>query len=134
MSEMPGDDEASRSADRPRVLIYRDHLLSTTEGFVLAQGEALPAFRAYYAGSRRVEGPAVPADRMMLVNRGEPLGRAGEILFKLSQQPPRRFVHAVAQLRPALVHAHFGMAGSLMLPLSRRSDARSGGQEGVRTG
>src|SRR3546814_10885214 len=37
-----------------------------------------------------------------------------------SDLPPRRFVHAITQLHPALVHAHFGMDGSLMLPLSRR--------------
>src|SRR3546814_20500032 len=76
--------------------------------------------RLLSAGSRRGAGPAGPADRMLVVNRGEPLGRAGELWFKRSQHPPRRFVHAITQLHPALVHAHFGMDGSLMLPLSRR--------------
>src|SRR3546814_13281972 len=70
--------------------------------------------------SSDVRSSDLPADRMLLVNRGEPLGRAGELWFKLSQHPPRRFVHAITQLHPALVHAHFGMDGSLMLPLSRR--------------
>lgn len=107
-------------ADRPRVLIYRDHLLGLTERFILDQGEALPRFEAFYAGARHVDGPPVPSERQLLISDGTHLGRLRELWFKLSQHPPRRLLQALEQINPSLIHAHFGPDGILVLPLSRQ--------------
>ncbi len=106
-------------ADRPRVLIYRDHLLGLTERFILDQGESLPRFEAFYAGSRHVDGPPVPPERQLLISDGTRFGRLRELWFKLSQHPPHRLLKAVEQIGPGLIHAHFGPDGVLVLPLSR---------------
>lgn len=100
------------------ILIYRDHLLGTSEGFVLAQGEAFRQFRAYYVGSKSVNGTVTPPQRTFLVNRGGRRGRLAEALFKVSGWEPHLY-HWAGTLRPALLHAHFGPDGALTLRLAR---------------
>jgi glycosyltransferase involved in cell wall biosynthesis len=112
------DGGAQRRAERPPVLIYRDHLLPYSEVWVRLQGEALKDFRAYYAGSKRRGDVEMPHDRTFVVNGGGSRGRAAEGLFKVAGWAPR--LHRWArQLEPALVHAHFGVDGALVAPLAR---------------
>ncbi len=101
------------------VLVYRDHLLRLSEVWVRSQGEALRSFRAHYAGSKRTTDLDMPADRIFLINRRSRSGRIAEIVFKTTGYSPRltRWAAAVA---PALIHAHYGIDGALMLPLARR--------------
>lgn len=101
------------------IIVYRDSLLAYSETFVRDQAEGLERFVAYYAGSRRVEGLALPEDRTVVVNGGGPSGKAAEILYKLSGVAPG-FYHQVRRTRPALVHAHFGPDGVSAMPLARR--------------
>lgn len=104
--------------DRKPVLLYRDHLLKFSEVWVRSQGEALDGFRAFYAGSKRVGHVETPADRTFLVNRGGAGGAAAEALWKIAGRAPA--LHGWARaVSPALVHAHFGIDGILMLPVAR---------------
>lgn len=104
---------------RPTVVVFRDHLLGVSESFVLAQAEALEQFEAHYAGCRRIPGPELPAARTLLVNRGGLGGRMAEASYKVLGLAPR-FTNAIRRLNPALIHAHFGPDGALILPLARR--------------
>lgn len=104
---------------RDRVLIYRDRMLPHSETFVLAQGEGLTAFEAFYAGSARVPGGiAVPAERSLFVNDGTRFGRMGEILFKMFGLVSRPHLARLEESRPLLVHAHFGPDGVLAQTLA----------------
>lgn len=110
--------ELPRAQPAP-ILVYRDHLLRLSEIWVRSQGEALQSFRAHYAGSKRTSDLAMPDDRMFLVNRGSRTGRIAEIVFKTTGYSPRlaRWTESIA---PALIHAHYGIDGALLLPLARR--------------
>jgi len=105
--------------NKPIVAVYRDHLLSPSETFVLNQAEALQQHIPYYLGSRLVRGVPLPEERTLVVNSsGGFLGKAREASHKLYGWAPT-FVKQVRNLEPLLVHAHFGPDGVRALPLTR---------------
>lgn len=104
---------------KPVVVIYRDHLLPSSETFVRNQAESLRGYIPYYVGSRIVPGLALPHDRSWAVNRGGLVGRMSEICYKVMHLSPQ-LSKRVRELRPALIHAHFGPDGALAMPLARR--------------
>lgn len=101
------------------VLIYRDHLLKFSEVWVRHQGEALSEFRPYYVGSKRFPDVALPEERVFTLGTGGLRGRVAEWAFKTMGFAPQLDAWA-RNLNPALIHAHFGLDGALMLPLARR--------------
>ena len=103
---------------KPPVIIYRDFLLPPSETFILGQAEALQRFTPYYVGSRLKKGLVTPQERTLVLNRGSLIGRAREIPYKLVGFAPT-FFHRVQKLNPVLIHAHFGIDGTLVLPLKR---------------
>lgn len=107
---------------RPRVLVYRDHLLPLSETFVVNQTFGLERFEAFLLGSKPAHPPRreLPRDRMRLLNVGGPEGLVREILFKFFGRIPRDILQWCRSLRPVLVHAHFGPDGTLAMPLAER--------------
>jgi colanic acid/amylovoran biosynthesis glycosyltransferase len=101
------------------LLVYRDKLLGTSETFILAQGEGLSRYRAFYFGARRIAGTDLPAARSYCINNGGRLGRCGEILFKAFGWIRHSEREMIRKLHPVLLHAHFGPDGVLALPLAR---------------
>jgi glycosyltransferase involved in cell wall biosynthesis len=109
-----------RSPSKPRVIVYRDHLLPSSETFIRAQGEGLRQFEPYYVGMRPVNGLQLPEDRTYLLNRGGAWGYFREYSLKLGTVPPAldRAVHSIS---PSLIHAHFGRDAAHILPLARNA-------------
>lgn len=107
---------------RPRVLIYRDHLLPLSETFVVNQSLGLERFEAFLVGSKPGHPPRIelPRDRFRLLNHGGPRGFVREVLFKFFGIIPRDVLAWCRSLRPVLVHAHFGPDGTLAMPLAER--------------
>lgn len=103
----------------PTIIFLSGKLLPPSETFIRAQGESLKAFTPYYVGSRFVKGLPLPSDRTFVINQGGMLGQAREGLFKVTGFAPSLY-QTVAQLHPALIHAHFGVCGALALPLAKR--------------
>jgi colanic acid/amylovoran biosynthesis glycosyltransferase len=103
----------------PNVIFFNGRLLPASETFIRAQGEGLKKFTPYYVGARRVPGLSLPPERTLVVNQGGLLGSVAEGLFKVSGFA-EKFSRAVEQLKPVLVHAHFGVCGALALPLMPR--------------
>lgn len=103
---------------KSNLVFFSGLLLPPSETFIRAQGEGLQQFTPYYVGSRLVKGLSLPSERTLVVNRGGALGTAQEGLFKLLGSAPRLYKQ-VQQLNPVLIHAHFGLNGSLALPLAR---------------
>src|SRR5918993_87405 len=96
--------------DKKRVVVvFRDILLPPSETFVLNQSEALENYTPYYVGTELMEGGLLlPMDRTLTVDadwRGVPV---------LSQG-----VQEVGRLNPVLIHAHNGVCGAQILPLTR---------------
>jgi glycosyltransferase involved in cell wall biosynthesis len=87
--------------------------------FIRSQAEALEGFEPHYVGSRAVAfgGLELPPDRTLIINRsGSRCGKIREVPFKVLAFDPL-FFRRVRQLKPALVHAHFGPSAVVALPL-----------------
>jgi colanic acid/amylovoran biosynthesis glycosyltransferase len=106
-----GDDD-----QRPVVAVFRSALFNASEGFIQDQAAALTRWRPMIVGLAR-KGEIVPRLHEVIVprNASERLafrlrGRGGCIETELRAA------------RPALIHAHFGTDGLLVLPLARALD------------
>jgi glycosyltransferase involved in cell wall biosynthesis len=104
--------------DLPSVVIFRDRLLPPSETFIRNQGEAMREHTPWYAGSRVVHSGLLSPDRVVALQRGNPVGYLQEYLFKRVQFAPA-FIGRLRRLRPVLIHAHFGPDGALALPIAR---------------
>lgn len=107
---------------RPVVVIYKDKLLPVSQTFVRAQGEALRNYVPVYAGTHLVRGGlTLPEGRSMVVNEGSWVGRVKEEAFYRWGYAPK-FVSALQQTSPVLLHCHFGPDGVRAMQLARRLD------------
>lgn len=106
-----------RNMTKP-IVVFSGRLLPPSETFIRTQGEGLQQFTSYYVGSRLVKGIPLPTERTLVVNQGGYLGAAEEVVFKLLGCAPRLY-QKLQQLNPLLIHAHFGVCGTLALPLAQ---------------
>ncbi|MEN8444605.1 MAG: glycosyltransferase [Cyanobacteria bacterium J06555_13] len=106
------------AAQKPTVVIFNGRLLRPSETFVKAQAEGLKTFTPFFAGARRVEGLALPSERTFVVNAGGLLGKGAEAVFKQTGWAPRLY-DQVRSHTPQLIHAHFGVCGTLALPMAK---------------
>lgn len=104
---------------KPTVLIYRDHLLNASETFILKQTSTLKRYEPAYVGSRRVPGLPLPPESVFTLSHGGLVGKAREAFhafFACDLMLARR----VAELRPLLIHTHFGTSSVGGMRLARR--------------
>jgi len=98
-------------------IVFRDHLLTYSETWLLAQAGALKTFSPCYAGFSRIPGLPLPEDRTVtLAGRGA-IGRLRTLAYRYTRFDPA-FVRTLKKTRPALVHAHFEGGGLYALPLA----------------
>jgi len=97
------------------VIIFNSLLLPPSQTFIRDPAEKLERFQAYYVGSRRVHGLDLPVERTLVVNKGSFMGKVEEQLFKICGFAPRVY-QKIQQLQPVLIHAQFGLSGTLILP------------------
>jgi colanic acid/amylovoran biosynthesis glycosyltransferase len=109
---------AATADGRIPLVVYRDHLLRFSEIWVRSQGESLRDFVPYYAGSKWRSDVAMPRERSFVLSNGGTTGRIAEGLFKVAGFAPalRRWMRSI---RPALIHAHYGVDGALVAPIAR---------------
>ncbi|MET0416963.1 MAG: glycosyltransferase [Actinoplanes sp.] len=98
------------SAD-PRVVIWRSAMLSASETFVRNHGEALTRWRPFYLGATRVESALSRPDDVIVYPAAA--DRRAFLRLRLTGRSPR-LDRRLAELRPRLVHAHFGGDGWLV--------------------
>jgi colanic acid/amylovoran biosynthesis glycosyltransferase len=106
----------------PRVAIYRDRLLPSSETFVASQAAALRDFTPVFVGSKRVAGLDIDQYPFVLVNDGTVRGRIAEVAFKFCRRIPPHVDRAVRLAGPTLLHAHFGVDGAFALALADRHE------------
>lgn len=105
--------------DKPKVIIYSNHLLYPSETFIHAQARTLSDYEPIFAGARRVRGLDLREQRVHVINRGSTGGRIEELGFKLFGYAPG-FLKQLKDLHPVLLHAHYGPNGLRALPLASR--------------
>lgn len=111
-------------SERPGALIFRKRLLPWSETFIASQGRSLRRYHPVFVGYKRVAaGPALlgNADQVLLEDHAAapPLSKG---LFKAFGVVTPRWRRALAERRPAVLHAHFGMNAAAAIPLARTFD------------
>lgn len=101
------------------IAIFNGRLLPASETFIKSQAEGLKKFTPYYVGARLVNGLTVPQDRTIIVNQGKYFGNIAELLFKQIGFAPK-FYQELKMIDPQLIHAHFGVCGTLALPIAKK--------------
>ena len=109
--------EVPSMVGRPRVVIYRDFLLPSSETFIRNQAEALQRYAPYYAGLTRVDGIRLPDERTVTVRQGPLASLQSGVFTRLGLTPD--FAFRIWRLRAKLIHAHFGVDGTRVMRLAR---------------
>ncbi len=94
------------------VVIWRSCLLPGSETFIRNQGGALTRWRPTYLGAVKVAS-SLARDTDVIAYPGTPRGRYGWFMLRLSGTSSR-LRGLLGDLRPAVVHAHFGGDGWLI--------------------
>jgi colanic acid/amylovoran biosynthesis glycosyltransferase len=94
------------------VAIWRSGLLRGSETFIRNQGDALTEWRPAYVGATKIAS-VLARDTDVIAFPDTFAGRRGFLTLRLTGGSPR-LGGQLAQLRPALVHAHFGGDGWLI--------------------
>lgn len=103
---------------RKNIIVYRNHLLRTSETFIKFQSESLTQFTPYYVGTRWIKELPLPGDRLLVINRGNPLGKIHEFC-STSLRFSTNFLQQIRSVQPQLLHAHFAHDAVTALPIVR---------------
>jgi colanic acid/amylovoran biosynthesis glycosyltransferase len=102
----------------PSVLVYRDTVGVRSEAFIQRQYRAFRELEPLYVGTKR--GPLAPKDALILAAPG-PIGVYGRAMFRQLGRNPASLDRAIAEHRPGLIHAQFGLGGALALPIAEKT-------------
>jgi glycosyltransferase involved in cell wall biosynthesis len=109
-------------AEVDTVLVFRSELLPSSETFIVEQPRALRSFRPVFAGLKRLQqGIPLPHASTIAIGgeKNTVRDRLRRRLFSEIRYAPQ-FLKRLAGESPALIHAHFALDASLVLPVSRR--------------
>ncbi|ESA37067.1 group 1 glycosyl transferase [Leptolyngbya sp. Heron Island J] len=104
----------------PTILIYRDQLLPYSETFIPAQGDSLSHYGPIYVGTSRLTESLQNQQQTCVLEDYAVSGRLWRGLYKFGGISHPRWLKGLKQLKPALVHAHFGSDGGLVFPLCQQ--------------
>jgi len=102
----------------PTVVVYALDMLEPSMTFIASCAEAMTGYRPVFAGAHLASGIALPAERLVVANRGGVSGRIEELLFRQARMAGR-LARSLRPFRPTIVHAHFGTSGPSALTLAR---------------
>ncbi len=110
------------SERRPTAIVFRKRILPWSETFIAAQSGAMTRYAPVLVGySRDPSGAAYLVGRpQLLLNEHSAFPALEKLLLKSAGRAPRRWLRAIADTGPAVLHAHFG---SSALPASRIAKA-----------
>jgi colanic acid/amylovoran biosynthesis glycosyltransferase len=99
---------------KPIALIYRHQLFKTSEPFIHAQASRLNTYRPVFVG-RKTLGPVLDGSEVKTIAGASAWARFANRLWC----EPGPFLEALADQRPRIVHAHFGLDGLYAIPVAR---------------
>jgi glycosyltransferase involved in cell wall biosynthesis len=100
------------------ILVYRDTVGARSESFIARQYCAFKSLDPIFVGTKR--GPLAPKDSVILAAPGV-LGAAARLSFRHFGNIPAKLDRLVAERRPRLIHAQFGLGGALALPIAEKA-------------
>jgi glycosyltransferase involved in cell wall biosynthesis len=106
------------------VAIFRKRLLSYSETFIADQGRLLPTYRPIFCGYRRDNSGLhlLEGSNKLLLDDHSSLSSLSKFLLRHGLGGGKRWIRAIADETPALVHAHFFNDGIDALKIGARLD------------
>jgi colanic acid/amylovoran biosynthesis glycosyltransferase len=104
------------------ILVYRSKPIPISETFVYNQSVRLERYKAFILGIRRPSSPSIeiPKEQIILINQGGIIGFIHELLFRFFGIVPKTVLRRIVEINPQLIHAHFGIDGTYILPLAKK--------------
>jgi colanic acid/amylovoran biosynthesis glycosyltransferase len=102
----------------PSILVYRDTVGARSEAFIQRQYKAFQELEPLYVGTKR--GPLAPKDALILATPAL-LGAYSRTTFRQLGRIPARLDQVIAERKPGLIHAQFGLGGALALPIAAQA-------------
>lgn len=117
MTDAPTTSSREELRERPTALVFRKRILPWSETFIASQAGAMRRYAPVLVGySADPGGAAYLVGRPQLLLKDHSIFPALEkFLLKSASRAPRRWLRAIAQTSPTVLHAHFG---SSALPAS----------------
>ena len=100
------------------ILVYRDTVGARSESFIQRQYQAFRELEPLYVGTKR--GPLAPKEATILAAPGI-FGAAGRAGFRQRGRIPAALDKLIAERKPELIHAQFGLGGALALPIAEKT-------------
>jgi colanic acid/amylovoran biosynthesis glycosyltransferase len=104
------------SGQARKIVVFRHNLFKISEQFITQQAEQLKRYKPVYVGRLRYGKPPIGAESLALRD----LGGWSRIGWQMVTRNPGPYQRLLADRRPALIHAHFGVEGVYALPLAKR--------------
>ncbi len=101
------------------VAVFRHNLFRISETFISQQAGQLARYRPLYVGRLRQGAGSAGAESRVLGDLGG-IGKWPRIGWQMLTRDPGPYLRLLADRRPALIHAHFGVEGVYALPVARR--------------
>ncbi|MEC4589768.1 glycosyltransferase [Nitrospirillum amazonense] len=101
------------------VVIFRHNLFRVSETFITEQARFLRRHAPLYVGRLRY-GPPPPGAASLALADLWPRFTLPRIGWQMLTRDPAPYQRLLAERRPALIHAHFGVEGVYALPVARR--------------
>jgi glycosyltransferase involved in cell wall biosynthesis len=107
------------SGQAREIAVFRHNLFRISEPFITQQAGQLRRYKPLYVGRLRYGDAPAGADSLALRDLGGswPMARIG---WQMLTRNPGPYQRLLADRRPALIHAHFGIEGVYALPLAQR--------------
>ena len=107
------------SGQAREIAVFRHNLFRISEQFITQQAQQLGRYKPIYVGRLRYGEAPAGASSLALRDLGGPcpLARIG---WQMVTRNPEPYQRLLADRRPALIHAHFGVEGVYALPLAKR--------------
>jgi colanic acid/amylovoran biosynthesis glycosyltransferase len=109
------------NSSAPVALIFRARLLPFSETFIRAQAEWMKHFSPFFVGIKKVPGLSLPKDSSWIANSIGLLGIPQELRFR-AFGPGRDCLNRLRELKPQILHAHFGPDACEAIPLATALD------------
>ena len=101
------------------VAIFRQNLFRVSEPFITGQASFLQRYRPVYLGRLRFGDAPGQARSLALEDKGR--WRSWPAIgWQVLTRSPTGYQRLLGDIRPSLIHAHFGIDGVYALPLARR--------------
>src|ERR1700748_2719157 len=101
------------------VAVFRHNLFRISETFITQQAGQLSRYRPLYVGRLRQGAGPAGAESPVLGDLGG-IWKWPRIGWQMLSRNPGPYVRFLADRRPALIHAHFGVEGVYALPVAQR--------------